>query len=147
MAGCITEDYKEILVGLIDKDTEKAILRAVVSVLPLCAKVAPTREAVREAVREAGKRRMASPWGITPVYIDETGKETTFSSPSAALKYLNLPISGIQCDEEGKICKALSVVDIFRIHGYTVTGNGEPKKVTEGGKKMTIIHPRAPKKD
>lgn len=138
MAGCITSDYKDILVGLIDRDTEKVILSAIVGAIPLCT-VAP----MAVAAAEAKTRKVAEPWGIEPLYIDEAGKKTTFSSPSALIKHLNLPLSGIQCDEEGKKCKALSVVEIMRVHGYTVTGDGEPKKAAEGGKKMIVIHPKA----
>ena len=139
MAGCITQDYKNILVGLIDQETAKEIISAVVTAIPLCEQVLPTPA----AVKEAKTRKKAELWGIEPVYIDENGKETTFSSPTAAMKHLNLPLSGIQCDEEGVKCTALSIVEIMRVHGYTVTGNGEPKKAGEGGTKMTIYHPKA----
>jgi len=143
MPGCITEDYRGIVSGLIDRDTEKAIVLAVVEAIPLCKDVvAPAR-----AVAEARARRVPAPWNIEPVYIDEGGKRTTFSSPSALVKHLGLEMSGIQCDPEGHKCKAMSVVEIMRINGYTVTGNGEPKKAIEGGKKMTVIHPDAPKKE
>lgn len=144
MAGCITQDYKDILVGLIDKDTEKVILSAIVGAIPLCEKIPAA--AIPAAVREA-KRKVPEVWGIEPVFVDEKGKKTTFSSPSALVKHLGLKMSGIQCDEEGKSCKAMSVVDILRINGYTVSGNGEPKKAAEGGKKMTVFHPKAPKKE
>jgi len=142
MAGCITQDYKNILKGLIDQETAKEIISAVVTAIPLCEQVLPTPA----AVREAKARKVPAPWGIEPVYVDEKGKETTFSSPSALIKHLNLPLSGIQCDEEGVKCKVLSVVEIMRVHGYTVSGNGEPKKAGEGGTKMTVTHPKAPKK-
>ena len=140
MAGCITSDYKDILLGLIKQDTEKSILSAIMGAIPLCepVAVAPIKEAVEEA-----KRKVPEPWGIEPVYVDESGKETTFSSPSALIKHLDLPLSGVQCDVEGKKCKALSVVEIMRVHGYTVTGDGEPKKAAEGGKKMTVYHPKS----
>jgi len=142
MAGCITQDYKDILVGLIDRETEKVILSAIITAIPLCEQVTPTPA----AVREAKARKVPTPWGIEPVYVDEKGKETSFSSPSALIKHLNLPLSGIQCDPEGTKCKALSVVEIMRVHGYTVEGNGEPKKAAEGGVKMTVYHPKAVKK-
>ena len=138
MAGCITEDYKGILVGLIDQETEKAILSAIVGAIPLCKDIVAPR-----AVAEAKARKVPEPWGIEPVYIDEKGKSTTFSSPSALMKHLDLPLSGIQCDAEGQKCKVQSVVEIMRIHGYTVSGNGEPKKAAEGGTKMTVTHPKA----
>ena len=139
MAGCITQDYKNILVGLIDQETAREIISAVVTAIPLCEQVIP----LPAAVREAKARKVPAPWGIEPVYVDEKGKETSFSSPSALIKHLNLPLSGIQCDEEGVKCKVLSVVEIMRVHGYTVSGNGEPKKAGEGGVKMTVYHPKA----
>jgi hypothetical protein len=143
MPGCITEDYKGILAGLIDKDTEKVILSAIVESIPLCAEVKPGPA----VVAAAKARKVPEVWGIEPIYVDEKGKKTTFSSPSALLKHLDLPLSGIQCDTEGKACKAMSVIEIMRIHGYTVSGNGEPKKAAEGGTKMTVYHPKAPEKE
>ena len=80
-------------------------------------------------------------------YIDQTGKAVPFSSPSELVKSLALPMSGIQCDVQGQKCRAQSVVEILRIHGYHVRGNGEgtePKKASEGGKIMTVINPNAP---
>ena len=140
MTSCLTQEYKSILIGLIDRETEKAILRSIIETIPLCAEVAPTLAAVEEA---KATRKRAEEWGIEPVYIDEEGKETTFSSPTAAIKHLGLKVSRMQCDEEGKSCVALTLVDVLRIHGYTVTGDGEPKKASQGGLKMTIIHPKA----
>ncbi len=55
MAGCITEDYKGILVGLIDKDTEKVLLSAIVGAIPLCKDVAPVPAAIREAKAGTGR--------------------------------------------------------------------------------------------
>lgn len=140
MAGCITSDYKGIVLGLIDQETEKEIIRAVVSSIPLC----EAKMIVPEA-REVAKRHVPTPWGLEPIYIDAKGKKEKFSSPSALVKHLGLPMSGIQCDAEGKKCKAQSAVDILRIHGYTVSGDGEPKKAAEGGKKLTVYHPEAVK--
>lgn len=142
MAGCITSDYKDILVNLIDKDTAKEILKIILAGIPDCEThppIVPAREAVEEA-----KRKAPEVWGIKPIYFDEAGKETEYSSPSALVKSLGLPMSGIQCDIEGKKCRAQSAVEILRIHGYTVSGDGEPKKASEGGVKMAVYHPQAP---
>lgn len=137
MAGCITADYKDIIMNMIDEEKSKEILLAVVDSIPLC-EVAPA------AVAKEKVRRTPEPWGIEPVYVDAKGKKTTYSSPSALVKDLGLKMSGIQCDAEGQACKAMSVVEILRINGYTVTGNGEePKKAGEGGKKMTVYHPKS----
>lgn len=142
--GCITEDYKNILTGLVVSKLPYETIASVIDTIPLCEKGAPP--ATTEAVAGV-KRKMAVPWDIEPVYVDENKKETTVSSLSALIRDLNLPMSGIQCDVEGKKCRALSAVDILRIHGYTVSGNGEPRKKSEGGKKLTVYHPDAVPKE
>lgn len=139
MAGCITQDFKDILLSMIDQEAEKAVIHSLVQYMPLCEVAKPPKEEVERA-----KRAVPEVWGIEPIYFDENGKETKFSSPSALVKALGLEVSGIQCDVEGKKCKAMNVVDIIRIHGYTVSGNGEPRKAAEGGKKLTVYHPDAP---
>lgn len=143
MGSCITEDYKGILTNALTAEMSKEVLLGIITSIPLCKDVSPTKV----EVEETKARKVPEVWGIEPVYIDEKGKKITFSSPSALLKHLDLPLSGIQCDAEGKKCRATSVVEILRVHGYTVTGNGEPKKAAEGGKKMTVIHPKSVKEE
>ena len=138
MPGCITEDYKDMLAGLVAQELKAEPLIAVIKAIPLCEAAKPAREAVEHAARA-----VPAAWGIEPVYIDAKGKKETFSSPSALVKHLGLKMSGIQCDAEGKSCKASSAIDILRIAGYTVSGNGEPRKAAEGGKKLTVYHPEA----
>jgi len=140
MPGCITQDYKDMLVGLVAQKLGATEITGVIKAIPLCAEVKPAREAVERA-----KRAVPAAWGIEPVYVNAKGKRETFSSPSALVKALGLPMSGIQCDTEGKKCKASSAIDILRIHGYTVSGDGEPRKAAEGGKKLTVLHPDAVK--
>jgi hypothetical protein len=142
MKGCITQDYKDIILQMIDQEADKAVVRGFVQYIPLCEAQPGFGVKTEEAAR--AKRGVPEIWGIEPVYIDAEGKETTYSSPSALVKELGLKVSGIQCDTEGKSCKAMSVVDILRIHGYTVSGDGEPRKVSEGGEKLTVFHPDAP---
>ena len=140
MAGCITQDYKDILVNMIAAEVDKAILGGFISVIPICEPSGPLAGAVEKA-----KRKAAMPWGIKPKYVDENGEEEEFSSPSALVGALGLPMSGTQCDESGNTCDAMSVVDILRFHGFIVKGNGEdPKKVSEGGHQFLVWHPEAP---
>ena len=141
MPGCITQDYKDLLATLVAEELKAEPLVAVIKAIPLCAEVKPP---AREEVERA-KRAVPAPWGLEPTYIDAKGKKEKFSSPSALVKHLGLPMSGIQCDLEGKKCKASSAIDILRIHGYTVSGDGEPRKAAEGGKKLTVFHPDAVK--
>jgi len=137
--GCITDDYKQIILQMLKDEAEKAVVTGFVTYIPLCPAAGPSGEEVARA-----KRNVPEIWGIEPTYVDDKGKETTFSSPSALVKHLGLKVSGIQCDTEGKSCKAQSVVEIIRIAGYTVSGDGEPRKKSEGGEKLTVFHPEAP---
>lgn len=137
--GCITSDFKEMLLEMVKGEAEKAVVLGFIQYIPLCPVVTPGKEEVAHV-----KRALPEVWGIEPVYVDAEGKETSFSSPSALVKHLGLKVSGIQCDAEGKSCKAQSVVDIIRIAGFTVSGDGEPKKKSEGGEKLTVFHPDAP---
>ena len=138
--SCLTNEYRVMLTDLVAKDTDKAIIMAILSTIEPCSDV-PVR-ATKDAV-EKTKRKVPEAWGISPILIDAQGKETEFSSPSALVKHLGLPMSGIQCDPEGVKCKALSVIEILRINGYEVSGNGEPKKASEGGTKILVTAPHA----
>jgi len=140
MAGCITEDYKNILIGLVTSKLPYEAIAGVINTIPLCETTVPT--ATKDAV-ERTKRKKAVRWEIEPIYVNADKEETKVSSLSALIKQLKLPMSGIQCDIEGKKCRALSAVEILRIHGYTVSGNGEPRKKSEGGEKLTVYHPDA----
>lgn len=142
MAECITEGYKNILKGLIQTEIERQSFLAIVDSIPICAKEALADAGIPGAAA-AAKRKMAEPWGIEPIYVDSEGKSEKFSSLSALIKDLGLPMSGTVCDAEGTKCRATSAVDILRISGYTVSGDGEPRKKAEGGTKLTVYHPDA----
>ena len=137
MAGCITQDYKELLKVLIERKIDLNALSTVVDIIPLCSEV---RGGVPHDVTTEAKRKWAEQWGVPTVFIDESGKETPFTSPTAALRFFKLPFSGTICDAEGKECSALSLAEIFRIRGYTVTDadGTEPKKASQGGKAFII---------
>ena len=141
--GCITKDYKDILSGMLEQKAEVNVLGAVIRAIPLC-EVAPPIIVAPSVVKKPGvKRGIPTPWGIEPIYIDENKEEHKFSSPSAVVKHLGLPMSGSICDPEGKKCKAASAIDILRIAGYFVDGDGEPRKASAGGEKIIVYHPDA----
>lgn len=141
MAECITTGYRQIIKGLINTEVEKQAFIAILDSIPECPTTAPAAGGIPG--EETAKRRMAEPWGLEPVYVDSEGKQEKFSSPSALVKFLGLPMSGTVCDSEGKKCRATSAIDILRISGYTVSGDGEPRKKSEGGTKLTVYHPEA----
>jgi hypothetical protein len=137
--SCLTPDVRALIKGVVEKGAEPSVILGLIDTIPNC--VAPTVP----AAKEAATRKLPQIWGIQPVYFDEKGKREKFSSPSALVKHLGLPMSGIQCDAEGKKCRAQNAVEILQIHNYVVSGNGEPKKAAEGGKKLTVWHPNSPK--
>jgi len=140
MPGCITDDYRSIIRGLVIAGADKNTLTAVIDLVPTCGKERTSSDVPGPA---GHKRSEAEPWGIAPVYVDADGNTEEFSSPSALLKALDLPLSGTVCDKDGNKCRATSVVDILRISGYTVSGDGEPRKKSDGGTKLTVYHPDA----
>jgi hypothetical protein len=141
--GCITDDYRSILHNAIDGGIDTKTVLAILDVIPECRKM-EAGAALAPGSQVTGKRRMsAAPWDLEPVYVDAEGKKEKFTSPSALVKFLGLPMSGSICDPTGKKCRATSAIEIMRIAGYTVSGNGEPRKKAEGGVKLTVFHPDA----
>lgn len=130
---------------LIQTTIAKESFEAIIDKIPECPSV--TERAGGTSSIPGTKRRQPEPWGIAPLYIDAEGKEEVFSSPSDLIKHLGLPMSGTICDAEGKKCRAATAVEILRISGYTVSGNGEPRKASAGGKKLTVYHPDALKEE
>jgi len=144
MPGCITADYKDMLVGLIAQELGAEVLSGVVKAIPLCEERPPVSAEVVRAARKAPALWIDPKTGkpIEPIYYDEKGKKEKYSSISALVAGLGYPMSGIQCDVEGKKCKAMSAAEILQIHGYTVSGDGEPEKGVS--RKLTVYHPEAP---
>ena len=141
--GCMTEDYKTILVELVAKNVPHDVLKYVVNSIPICPIGGPAVSAVKKAAES--KRGVPERWP-EPDYIDAEGKRTHFSSISALIDKLGFKMSGTQvvCNIETGVeekCKAASSVEILRLQGYTVEGDGEPTKLSEGGKVLTVIHP------
>lgn len=147
--GCITQDYKDILKGLFKNDAKPEIISALVEALPVCETPGGPR-ATAGAVEEAKKRRQPTQWAnpktgdiIKPVYFDEKGGKTEFGSISALVADRGLPMSGLQCDAEGKSCKATSAVEILQIAGYVVRDDGG--EVVKGvSEQVHVYHPKAP---
>ena len=146
MESCLTKDLKIVLTGMLEAEgVPRETISSVINQIPLC----PVGVPRAEAVAEAKKRKVPAMWTdpttgkiIEPSYVDEKGKVQSFSSISAIVADRGLPMSGIQCDAEGKSCRATSAVQILQIHGYVVSGDGEPEKGVSH--KLTVYHPKAP---
>ncbi len=157
--GCITEDYKNVLHNLIANKIAYESIGAIVDTIPLCE---------REKVTAPGRvspRPIPARWPSV-VYHNEKGEATEFDSPSALHKKLfDEPVSGQVCSEDGTSCRALSLVDNFKIRGFIVRGDGEEAPVPAGdmtrkaiehmyddwkskllneNKKFIVFHPGAP---
>jgi hypothetical protein len=151
---CISKGYKELLASFITRDVAKAVVLEVLENMPICEPMPSTLSAEGQKAVQA-TRKKSEEWGIEVDYTDENGLTTKFPSPSNLTKFLNLKMSGQQasvCD--GEKCKALDVVDIIRLGGFTVeceteeTQKAGPEVITldclkasAGGKSMHVYHP------
>jgi hypothetical protein len=135
----MSKDAKTLLDTLFKARVDLTAIGQVLNTIPECEAIAPSQAAVASAKRSAPEA-----WNIKPHYFDEAGSETEYNSPSELVKHLGFQMSGIQCDSEGNKCRVMNAVDILRVHGYTVSGDGEPKKASQGGTKLTVYHPLAP---
>ena len=138
--GCITDVMRKILLDMVGKEAPKEAILSIINYIPRC------EDIVKEEEKPHEKRKAAPEWGIKPVYVDEEGKREEYSSISALIRELGekdpeMKMSGTICDLEGKKCHAASAVEILQIRGYKVDGDGEPRKASEGGEKLTIYHP------
>ncbi|MDD5220283.1 MAG: hypothetical protein PHV11_06940 [Candidatus Bipolaricaulis sp.] len=148
MAGidCISSGYKDLLATLIDRDVAKNILTEVLNGLPICEPMPSTLSLEGQKKVEA-QRKKSPEWGVQVDYTNEKGDTVSYGSPSAVVKALGLKMSETQTLCDGEKCKALDVVDIFRLQGYIVACEDEKgltldcQKASAGGKAMHIIHP------
>lgn len=148
MAGidCIGKGYKDLLATLLNRDVAKNILVEVLNGMPICEPMPSTLSA--EGLKEVEATRKKSPeWGVAVDYTNDKGETVKYGSPSAVIKALGLKMSETQTICDGTKCKALDVVDIFRLQGYVVACEDEKgltlecQKASAGGKAMHIIHP------
>jgi len=141
MPGCITEDYKDLLVGLIIQELGAENLVAVVKAIPLCALPEPlallpeitieeTKRAKAKKKAEA-RRRLPEPWqaaeykGALPSVKEKFEKLVgTYDNPTELAKKLGLKIKG-----------ARNMVHVFERAGFKVSGDGP---VVKGKSKFVI---------
>ena len=159
MESCITKDYKDILIGLIDANTAKEMMRTIVGALPLCASVPAAKATV--------ERASATRWPDANYYSqDGTVKTGSFSGLFKDV-YGQSVTEDLVCRWWGdkQECRSPSTVENFRNRGDIVKGNGEeapvPKldmsagqikrlysdwkdRLLTEGKTINIFHPEAP---
>ena len=148
MAGieCIGRGYKDLLENLISKDVAQSVLISVLGGMSICEPL-PSTLSTEGAKEVVASRAKATTWGIPVDYTNERGETKGNYTPSGLIKELNLKMSGVQtlCDDTK--CKAVDVVDIFRLQGFIVACEDEKgltldcRKAAEGGKAMHVIHP------
>jgi hypothetical protein len=148
MAGCITDEYRDLLKGLSKTQCGAGgtVIEAVLATIPRC------DSSMFQEAAEKAERAAPTPWGATVSYVGSDGKKQDFNSPSAAVRALGLPVSGsVVCKipkdpREGVKCSALDVIEILRLNNYVVWGDGKDTPVVKGKTThMTIFHPNAPK--
>lgn len=148
---CIGKGYKDLLTALINTNVGKDTLIDVLANMPICeqpaAQLSPAGQEKQESTRVK-----APNWDVKVDYMNEKGAVETFTSPSELARRLGLKMSGVQVCDSVK-CKAVDVVDIFRLNGYLVECETEEGgkvittldcvKASQGGKAMHVIHPSA----
>jgi hypothetical protein len=163
--GCITDEWRGILQGMVAKDADKAVILGLLDHIPRCEDVrgrsAPTSS--------GGTRKAATLWPSPAYYINEKGEKIEYGSPSAMYTALTgLKPSGAVCvirDGEKVKCRSNSLIDNFYHAGFIVRGNGEPAPVSDEkksdaqnqeaseswkrhlldtGKHFTVLHPKSP---
>ena len=119
--GCITADYKEFLVQLIEGDTSKDLLTQFVKTFVIC----PT--AVASGTKPAVERSIAGRWPEAKYYAkDGTVQEGSFSGLFREI-YGTSVTEDLVCRWWGdkSECRSPSTVENFRNRGDIVKGNGE----------------------
>lgn len=123
--SCITKDYKDLLAGLIEKDTRKELMLAMVEVIPVCTQPAPA------AVKTVVERASAARWPDAN-YYDKDGSVKTGSFSGLFREIYGVPVTeDLVCRTWGdkQECRSPSTVENFRNRGDIVKGNGEEAPV------------------
>ncbi len=158
--GCITPDYKDFLVQLIDGDTSKELLRQFVKTFAIC----PTTGAPAKPTVE---RAIAGRWPEANYYAKDGTVQTGSFSGLFKEIYGTSVTEDLVCRWWGdkSECRSPSTVENFKNRGDIVKGNGElapspttnmsagqverlygewkDKLLTEG-RKIHIYHPENP---
>lgn len=142
MASCITQDLKTMLLSMVDKKMAHATMREVVDGLfPTCESLGISAGGAAKAAAKESARSISPRWP-SAIYFDESGKESTWDSPSALFeaKIGGSPSKQVVCEvpkegEEPK-CNPASMVQSFQLHGFIVRGNGEPPPAFKAGMNM-----------
>ena len=147
---CISRGYKDLLSTLISKNMAQNILIEVLGGMPICEPMPSTLSPEGQAKVEAARQKSPE-WNVKVDYTDAAGVTTPANSPSDLARRLGLKISGLQTLCDGEKCKAVDVVDIFRLQGFMVECEVEKDgkiettldcvKAAGGGKAMHVYHP------
>ena len=133
--GCITNDYRGILLGLIEQGQPKEIILPILRSIPDCEAVRPCGVKV---VDEEVKRKHASNWPPFAYYINKAGEKVEYTSPTAMYTALTgKNVSAQVCiisDNGEQKCHANSLIDNFALSGYIVLGDDEPAPVSDEAK-------------
>ena len=171
MESCITEDLKSVLLLMLEKKRDHAMIIAIVEdTFQVCEDRRKLDKAAKDYVAGSGKKAMHPEYGWGKAdYFDEGGKKHEYGSPSEAFKELFgvSPSTSIECEVvagETK-CVPKTMVMSFQSRGMIVRGNGEPppaimremnekdrvrlhqnwnQSLHASGKHFTVYHPKSP---
>lgn len=119
MAGCITDDYREILKNMVAEDIAKEVVLGMLTAIPRC----PTGGSNLKLSQRSGFQKG---YGEV-IFFDEKGTKETFSSMSSFIESKGGKISGTIpaemitiCSEDHSSCRVDSSFDIATLMGYEV---------------------------
>ena len=165
MPGCITSEYKEILVNALKAELEPAIIGGIVSSIPICSEGGGGGG--KPEAKPSEPRQAAELWPEA-TYHQKDGTPVTGSFTGLFKQLYGTPVTqDLVCRWWGdkQECRSPSTVENFRNRGDIVKGNGEmapspsfdmsagqveklykdwKNHLLTDGKKINIYHPENP---
>ena len=132
MAGCITSNWKDIVLGLLKAESSKNLLESVIGSIPLCG------EATGQAPAEAGTAKIVvtksgtKNWPAAEFFNKDGSVEAGSMTGLFAKHYGQTVFEDNICRVYGPThtdCRAQSTVENFMNRGCIVRGNGDPAPV------------------
>lgn len=128
MEPCITSNLKDMLLRMCKSKRPHEKMEAIIEdpdIFPLCEPSMFKGGGSSAAAEATKKREIAERWPGA-IYVKPDGTHEEWDSASKLYTHLTgKKVSGSVCDESGRSCRAATILDNFRFHGYLIQGNGE----------------------
>lgn len=126
MTGCITSDYKSVVLDLIKAEVAGTILRTVVETIPICSQAPAGKPVIVKT-----ERAVAEKWPDAE-YHGKDGSVKKGSFSGLFREIYGTPVTeDLVCRWWGdkQECRSPSTVENFRNRGDIVKGNGDPAPI------------------